>query len=52
MLAAEASRTPPRADFQLEWPDQPVIPLQRAKLQLQSEGGEIYYRHLALLPLR
>jgi len=38
------------SDFQLEWPDQPVIPLQRGKLQLQSEGGEIYYRHLELLP--
>jgi len=40
------------SDFQLEWPDQPVAPRQRGKLQLQSEGGEIYYRHLELLPLR
>jgi hypothetical protein len=39
------------SDFQLEWPDQPVAPLQRGKLQIQSEGGEIYYRHIELIPL-
>ena len=40
------------ADFRLEWPGLPVTSLQRGKLQIQSEGGEIYYRHIELLPLR
>jgi hypothetical protein len=39
-------------DFRLEWPGLPVTSLQRGKLQIQSEGGEIYYRHIELLPLR
>jgi hypothetical protein len=40
------------SDFQLQWPDDPVTPLQRGKLQIQSEGAEIYYRRIELLPLR
>jgi hypothetical protein len=39
------------SDFELDWPDAPATPLQRGKLQLESEGGEIYYRHIELLPL-
>jgi hypothetical protein len=38
------------SDFELAWPGEPVASLQRGKLQIQSEGGEIYYRHLELLP--
>ena len=40
------------SDFRLEWPSEPVIPLERGKLQIQSEGAEIYYRRIELLPLR
>ena len=40
------------SDFRLEWPGNPVSALQRGKLQIQSEGGEIYYRRIELLPLR
>jgi hypothetical protein len=40
------------SEFQLEWPGEPVASLQRGQLQLQSEGAEIYYRHLELVPLR
>lgn len=40
------------SDFRLEWPGEPVTPLRRGKLQIQSEGGEIYYRRIELLPLR
>jgi hypothetical protein len=40
------------SDFRLEWPGAAVTSLQRGKLQIQSEGGEIYYRHIELSPLR
>lgn len=40
------------SDFRLEWPAMPVTSLQRGKLQIQSEGGEIYYRRIELVPLR
>lgn len=40
------------SDFQLEWPGEPATLLQRGKLQIQSEGAEIYYRRIELLPLR
>jgi hypothetical protein len=40
------------SDFRLEWPGEPVASLERGKLQIQSEGAEIYYRRLALVPLR
>jgi hypothetical protein len=34
------------SDSRLEWPGEPAASLQRGKLQLQSEGGEIFYRHI------
>jgi hypothetical protein len=37
--------------FLLEWPGVPATALERGKLQIQSEGGEIYYRHIELLPV-
>jgi len=37
------------SDFRLEWPGEPAIVLQRGKLQIQSEGAEIYYRRIELL---
>jgi hypothetical protein len=40
------------SDFELEWPGEPATPLRRGKLQLESEGSEIYYRHIELLPLQ
>lgn len=40
------------SDFQLEWPGEPATALQEGKLQIQSEGAEIYYRRIELLPLR
>jgi hypothetical protein len=40
------------SDFMLEWPGEPVTSLRRGKLQIQSEGAEIYYRRIELLPLR
>jgi len=40
------------SDFRLEWPGEPVTSLERGTLQIQSEGGEIFYRHIELLPLR
>jgi hypothetical protein len=40
------------SDFRLEWPGTAATALQRGKLQIQSEGGEIYYRHIELVPLR
>lgn len=40
------------SNFQVEWPGEPATPLQRGKLQIQSEGAEIYYRRIELLPLR
>lgn len=39
------------SEFELAWPGEPVTPLQRGKLQIQSEGAEVYYRHLELLAL-
>jgi hypothetical protein len=40
------------SEFRLEWPGEPAVELQRGKLQLQSEGAEIYFRHIELQPLR
>jgi hypothetical protein len=40
------------SEIRLEWPGMPVTSLQRGKLQIQSEGAEIYYRRVELLPLR
>jgi hypothetical protein len=40
------------SDFRLEWPGMPATSVQRGKLQIQSEGGEIYYRHIELWALR
>ena len=34
--------------FLLRWPDQPTVPLRCGKLQLQSEGAEIYFRRLEI----
>jgi len=34
--------------FVLNWPDQPAAALTCGKLQLQSEGGEIFFRHLEI----
>jgi len=34
--------------FRLNWPGQTATVLERGKLQLQSEGGEIYFRHIEL----
>jgi hypothetical protein len=34
--------------FLLNWPDRAAAVLDRGKLQLQSEGGEIYFRHIEL----
>jgi hypothetical protein len=39
------------SDFRLQWPGEPETSLRRGKLQIQSEGAEIYYRHIELLPL-
>jgi hypothetical protein len=40
------------SEFQLEWPGEAPMPLRDGKLQIQSEGAEIYYRQIELLPLR
>jgi hypothetical protein len=40
------------SDFRLEWPGEPAAALEHGKLQIQSEGAEIYYRRIELLPLR
>ncbi len=37
--------------FQLALPGQPVVGLARGKLQLQCEGGEIYFRRIRIYPL-
>jgi hypothetical protein len=37
--------------FQLDWPGEPPRPLSRGKLQLESEGAEIYFRRLTIEPL-
>ena len=34
--------------YETNWPGQPAVPLTRGKIQLQSEGGEIYFRHIEL----
>jgi Domain of Unknown Function (DUF1080) len=34
--------------YEPQWPGQSLVPLTRGKLQLQSEGGEIYFRHVEL----
>ena len=34
--------------YELQLPGQPVVPLSRGKIQLQSEGSEIYFRHVEL----
>ena len=36
--------------FQLALPGEPVVPLTRGRLQLQSEGGEIYLRRIRIHP--
>jgi hypothetical protein len=36
--------------FTLAWPGQPVVPIAKGRLQLQSEGGDIYFRRLRLRP--
>jgi hypothetical protein len=38
--------------FRLEWPGEPAAALQRGKLQIQCEGGEIFYRRIELSSLR
>lgn len=38
--------------YETHWPGQPVLPLTRGKIQLQSEGGEIYFRHVELRPTK
>ena len=38
--------------YELQWPGQPVVPLTRGKIQLQCEGGEIYFRHVELRSLK
>lgn len=37
--------------YELDWPGMPVVPLTRGKIQLQCEGGEIYFRHVELRSL-
>ncbi len=37
--------------FLLEWPDQPPMALRCGKLQLQSEGAEIFFRRLEIAEL-
>ncbi len=37
--------------FELAWPGQPVVTHTRGRLQLQSEGGDIYFRRIRILPL-
>ena len=37
--------------YKLRMPGQPVVPLDRGKIQLQSEGGEIYFRRIELRSL-
>ncbi len=34
-----------------KWPGQPVAPLSCGKLQIQSEGAEIFFRHLEIRAL-
>jgi hypothetical protein len=34
--------------YETRWPGEPVTPLSRGKIQLQSEGAEIYFRRLEL----
>ncbi len=36
--------------YQTNWPGEPVLPLTRGKIQLQSEGAEIYFRHVEIRP--
>jgi len=38
--------------FTSAWPGMPEAPLLRGTLQLQSEGGEIFFRRLRIRPLR
>ncbi len=38
--------------FQLQWPEEPAVALRCGKLQLQSEGAEIFFRRLKLEELR
>jgi hypothetical protein len=37
--------------YELRWPGQPVVPLDHGKIQLQSEGAEIYFRHVEIRSL-
>jgi len=37
--------------YELQWPGEPVAPLTRGKIQLQCEGGEIYFRRVELRAL-
>jgi len=34
--------------YQQHWPGEPVVPLTRGKIQLQSEGAEIYFRRVEI----
>ena len=38
--------------YETHWPGQPVAPLTRGKIQLQSEGAEIYFRHIEIRPTK
>ncbi|HEY3254861.1 MAG TPA: DUF1080 domain-containing protein [Polyangiaceae bacterium] len=38
--------------FELDWPDQPALALRCGKLQLQSEGAEIFFRRVEIEELR
>ncbi len=37
--------------YELQWPGQPAVPLTRGKIQLQCEGGEIYFRRVEMRSL-
>jgi hypothetical protein len=39
------------SDFMIQWPGQATGPLSCGKLQLESEGAEVFYRHIEILPL-
>lgn len=36
--------------YETHWPGEPVLPLTRGKIQLQSEGAETYFRHVEIRP--
>jgi len=47
----DGQQTASGSGFTSVWPGMPEAPLLRGTLQLQSEGGEIFFRRLRIRPL-